>query len=300
MLDFVGIGAQKTGTTWLYEWLKQHPEIHFPYVKEISFWSAHYPQSLENPRYRKNMDWYRGIFNHWDEETLKNNPIKRETLVYRRNWFDHIMAWMDRSSKLTGNDHTPLQWQPPKIKLGEISPTYCYFENAGVLPVIREFAPDLRIIYIIRHPFDRAWSSAQMAVKRAEMKPDEASDQWYIDHFRSYLGQKYGDYIHAIHDWCAVFPKEQFLLLKYEDILVKPVEILHQCCSHIGVKDADYFSRLPAEKIAQKIFAGSGAKLRPSLLPVLHELHDEKITLLKQDYGIDYTTYPVPELEQAA
>jgi hypothetical protein len=30
MLDFLGIGAQKAGTTWLYERLSQHPAVRFP------------------------------------------------------------------------------------------------------------------------------------------------------------------------------------------------------------------------------------------------------------------------------
>lgn len=27
MLDFLGIGAQKSGTTWLYEQLRRHPQV---------------------------------------------------------------------------------------------------------------------------------------------------------------------------------------------------------------------------------------------------------------------------------
>ncbi|HET7394821.1 MAG TPA: sulfotransferase domain-containing protein, partial [Gammaproteobacteria bacterium] len=36
-LTFLGIGAQKAGTTWLAKWLSMHPEVHMP-VKEIHFW----------------------------------------------------------------------------------------------------------------------------------------------------------------------------------------------------------------------------------------------------------------------
>src|SRR5262249_41035314 len=36
--DFLGIGAQKAATTWLYENLKRHPEIEFPAGKEVHFW----------------------------------------------------------------------------------------------------------------------------------------------------------------------------------------------------------------------------------------------------------------------
>lgn len=38
MLRFLGIGAQKAGTTWLYQILRQHPEIGFPLGKEGHYW----------------------------------------------------------------------------------------------------------------------------------------------------------------------------------------------------------------------------------------------------------------------
>jgi hypothetical protein len=41
MIDFVGIGAQKAGTTWLYEHLRRHPTISFPAGKEVHFWDRH-------------------------------------------------------------------------------------------------------------------------------------------------------------------------------------------------------------------------------------------------------------------
>ena len=53
MLKFLGIGAQKAGTTWLYERLRWHPGLAFPAGKEIHFWDQfrHY-----------GLDWYRGRF----------------------------------------------------------------------------------------------------------------------------------------------------------------------------------------------------------------------------------------------
>ena len=38
MVDFLGIGVQKGGTTWLYHQLARHPQVAFPAGKEIHFW----------------------------------------------------------------------------------------------------------------------------------------------------------------------------------------------------------------------------------------------------------------------
>lgn len=39
--DFLGIGAQKAGTTWLYEHLRPHPDLFLPDTKELHFWDMH-------------------------------------------------------------------------------------------------------------------------------------------------------------------------------------------------------------------------------------------------------------------
>ncbi|MEM9709169.1 MAG: hypothetical protein AAF871_10290, partial [Pseudomonadota bacterium] len=44
MLDnlFIGAGAMKAGTTWLYQILERHPEIYFSFEKEIHYFYASY------------------------------------------------------------------------------------------------------------------------------------------------------------------------------------------------------------------------------------------------------------------
>jgi hypothetical protein len=41
MLNFLGIGAQKAGTTWLFKRLSMHPNIYFPRGKEMHFWDKY-------------------------------------------------------------------------------------------------------------------------------------------------------------------------------------------------------------------------------------------------------------------
>lgn len=53
MIDFIGIGAQKSGTSWVYACLYEHPEICAP-IKEIHFFSR--------PRYAKGRAWYEAHF----------------------------------------------------------------------------------------------------------------------------------------------------------------------------------------------------------------------------------------------
>lgn len=53
MVDFIGLGAQKAGTSWVYACLYEHPEICAP-IKEIHFFSRH--------RFANGQDWYESNF----------------------------------------------------------------------------------------------------------------------------------------------------------------------------------------------------------------------------------------------
>jgi hypothetical protein len=44
--DFLGIGAQKAGTTWLYKNLRCHPELFLPNEKELHYFDWNYDRSL--------------------------------------------------------------------------------------------------------------------------------------------------------------------------------------------------------------------------------------------------------------
>ncbi len=62
MVDFIGVGAQKSGTSWAYACLYEHPEICAP-VKEIHFFSR--------PRYEEGKEWYEGHFKKCEEGLLR-------------------------------------------------------------------------------------------------------------------------------------------------------------------------------------------------------------------------------------
>jgi len=59
--DFIGIGAQRAGTTRLYEFFKQHPEICMPrHRKEVHYFDRYY---------NKGERWYRSLFDNCKGKT---------------------------------------------------------------------------------------------------------------------------------------------------------------------------------------------------------------------------------------
>ncbi|MDC8830338.1 sulfotransferase family protein [Alteromonas gilva] len=58
-IDFLGIGVQRAGTTWLHNCLSEHPELCLPQQKELQFFNAFY---------NKGYDWYFDQFKPKDLE----------------------------------------------------------------------------------------------------------------------------------------------------------------------------------------------------------------------------------------
>jgi hypothetical protein len=70
---FLIIGAQKCGTTWFHEMLRQHPQVYLPDVKEVQFFTR-----LEHNRFSshdKGWDWYQSLYaEHADKVTGDVTP----------------------------------------------------------------------------------------------------------------------------------------------------------------------------------------------------------------------------------
>ncbi len=237
MIHFLGIGAQKAGTTWLFRHLARHPGIAFPAGKELHFWNR-FPNAEPN-------------------EYLQRFPAC-----------------------------------DPGVRQGEITPAYALLE-ADSIARVRAANPELRVIYCLRNPIERAWSSALMAVHRAEMLPDEASDHWFIDHFRSAGSVGRGDYLTTYRRWRAVFGTEPLLLLRFEDVVERPAELLERCARHIGATQGWYRDGQDVD-LSERVFAGPDLPIRPALRQELERLYARDIDALERELGWDLTAWRTP------
>lgn len=223
MLKFLGVGAQKAGTTWLYNALKNHRLICFPQGKELHFW---------------------------------NNDIDEEKINKYLNVFHH-----------------------PTLTEGEITPAYGHIGKCKI-EAIYHYLPDIKIIYIMRNPMERAWSSALMALKRSEMNFDEASNQWFIDHFYSAGSLARGDYKKSLQNWYGVYPPENILLLVFEDMIMKPEETIKVIFEHLDINTPST-QEIKSWRLENKIFVGSGYRIRPEFRYILNSIYREKIIALE-------------------
>ncbi len=72
-LDFIGIGAAKSGTSWLSDNLRKHPQIYFPEEKELTYFNQtlHRLPGVVNPRSENALDWYHDFYKEAKIEQIK-------------------------------------------------------------------------------------------------------------------------------------------------------------------------------------------------------------------------------------
>ncbi len=62
-IDFIGVGVERSGTTWLFECLRDHPQVCVSKYKETDFFK-------DDNKYNKGIDFYKSFFSHCSKEKI--------------------------------------------------------------------------------------------------------------------------------------------------------------------------------------------------------------------------------------
>lgn len=116
---------------------------------------------------------------------------------------------------------------------GEASPSYSKSRDfAGVAERIAQSLPNVRLIYIVREPIERAEAQYRHGVIHGvlpddrEMKPGHQEYEHILDTSR------YGRQLSAYLEY---FPAKSILVLDFGDLVSKPQMVMDQVFAHIGV-----------------------------------------------------------------
>ena len=192
--DFLVIGAQRAGTTWLHRVLQQHPNLWLPPVKEL-----HYFDKLDTKRTildakERRRVGFRGL--------ITIDPWFFRYWLMRRSdaWYEALFRQAQRKGRLTG----------------EITPAYATLDE-DVLRRIRRTNNDIKLVFIMRDPVERAWSAVNNAVKKGSIKGSPTVDTM-IERARSPGTASRSAYAQTIKRVEAVFPHSQIRYCFFEDL----------------------------------------------------------------------------------
>lgn len=274
-IDFIGIGAQKAGTTWLFKQLKLLPDFSFPVLKELHYFSRSpdYASSsfLAEPRLVNRL-----MDEEWTKRALekirskKDEPRKAE---WYAKWFfsdytdDWYLSLFDASAPFKG----------------EISPSYALLQPKDISGMYR-LAPEARIIFLLRNPVDRAWS--QYRFYKGWYKKDFDFNQAKTEDIIRFMdaeGQELrSDYLSTLRNYEQVYPKDQILVGFYDAIGEQPAELMEEVVRFIGGDAGDIAKYCQLEK---KYTVSPAAPMPPEVRDYLKEKYRSQIEQLALRFG---------------
>ncbi len=175
-LDFIGIGLERSATTWIFECIKEHRQICCSKYKEVKFFSQKTQFEGEDDKYSRGLKYYQSYFKH-----CQSNQIK-----------------------------------------GEFSPHY-FFEKKSADRIKKHFS-NVKLILCLRNPIDRIYSFYWYEKTRGKIPYNSFEETINSEKF-SYL-IKEGYYFEYLQYYLRLFPKENILILLYEDIAKNPIKFL--------------------------------------------------------------------------
>lgn len=212
--DFLVIGTKRGGTTSLFNYMLMHPGI-----------LGLYPQV----RGRKSTDYF---FRHFD----------RGEQWYRSHF--HTARFRGRVGDRLG--YAPLG--------GEASPFYMW--DPRVAQRAFDLSGRLKAIVLLRDPVERAWSHYQERVQNG-VEPLSFVDAlaaeesriagererllndpgYHSDAYDWYPYRARGVYLPQLENWTSVFPSEQLLVLRSEDMYADVQGVFDAVCQFLGLPD---------------------------------------------------------------
>jgi len=156
--------------------------------------------------------------------------------------------YFDRDEFFTGEPdyqeyHSFFSQNTQGKQLGEATPIYMYWEQAPRR--IWEYNPKMKIIMVLRNPIDRAYSHWNM--ERSKGREDLSFlEGVYAEEGRcrdssplqdrkySYVDR--GFYTNQLKRMLQYFPREQVLVLKYDDFKKQPDDLLRKICIFLNIR----------------------------------------------------------------
>ncbi|WP_462174963.1 sulfotransferase family protein [Pseudoalteromonas gelatinilytica] len=201
--DFFVIGAAKSGTTAIYDYLKQHPEIYLPKVKETNY------------------------FHFFDRNIIYNGPSDMDEI--------------GRFSIKNKAEYLSLYNGKENYKCGDISPVYLF--DKLVPKRIYNANPNAKIIAILREPASRAISQYNHAKRqlRENLDFEDAlaveEDRLASGYEFFWAYKSAGYYFKQLKEYYDVFGKDKILVINYDDFKRDSEGALEKIFGFLGVKE---------------------------------------------------------------
>ena len=232
--DFIGIGAQKAGTTWLHRNLSVHPQIFMP-RKEVHYFDRKIDDrsnAISRLLGRRPSD------KQWRRQTKHWLGLHTKSHSWRKLLWDlkfHMRSYDD--------DWYASVFEPAQGRVtGEITPAYSALDK-GKVARVHGLAPDAKIIFMMRNPIERLWSQAVMSFDKLEKgSASSVSEKRFLRRIGNASFGSLTDYLRTLDTWRLFYPEERIFIGFLEDVHFFPEDFLQTV---FGFLDVDPLFRPP-------------------------------------------------------
>lgn len=206
----LGAGAQKTGTSWLFDYFSGFDEITCPPLKELHVFDVKYRPDL-CARFCFSM---LGQLRDMLDERISSGDLefddKLKFLIARARMVYDLSAYLDYFDSIMKDGAT---------HMCEITPAYSLIGADGLAEMKDLFAQaglKLKIIFLMRDPIDRYYSALRMRQIKTKGKVNEEKD--FLEYLHNPMLFERGRYDITIRNLLSVFPEKDIYFGFYEDL----------------------------------------------------------------------------------
>ena len=254
--DFMIIGPQRTGTTWLHAHLRFHPQVMLSEPKELYFFSS---LKTRHP----------------------NRFVSDELAHYLRFFRDPL--WL-RAAKTGWSLWKYRQVYHPIVR-GEATASYAALDP-DVIADITALNPDLRAILMIRNPVERAWSHAKKdLVRNRKRNFADVSDEEFCAFFRDPYQLRCGHYLDQYENWSAQLRPGHLFVGSFDDIATRPEELMLDVMRFLGVRaERGYID----PSVRSPVNPTEATRIPPQHRRFLEDLFADDLAKLKARFGLSW------------
>ncbi|MDP4556228.1 sulfotransferase [Halomonas meridiana] len=229
MIDnlFLSVGAMKAGTTWLYEQLKDHPDVAFTPEKEIHYFAN--VVGIENQlNYRSRLLKLKAVM----EKYYHGNPSFLSEKVDEIAWY----AKYANKKEIDNDWYVSLFEGCEKKYKADFSNLYCQMESDG-WENVHLVSERVKAVYTLRDPLKRLWSHYKFHHKWVGKEDDVLKDGFsaFKETLKKPWFYKNMDYSGNLKRVESGVGKENLLVLYFEDFRENPQEESDKLCEFLGI-----------------------------------------------------------------
>jgi len=281
--NFFVVGAAKSGTTSLYYYLKQHPEVYMSPIKETNFFSTDIDPDNFSRLYKK-------LYKSKKLDLEKYTSSSMDKLVwgaYVREWEHYVRLFQSAQNEKA---------------IGEVSNSYLYSKVAAS-NIYNNF-PNAKIVMILRNPVQRAFShylanirdgkARRSLIEEIELDNNRRKKGWGV----SALYIELGMYYEQVKRYLDLFPRKNVRIILYDEYMKNTSMVMEDLFSFLNISrnvKIDFTKRYNAARIPKNknvIYLVTQMNLKRAVFHLIPEAYKKRVK------DLFFSRVEKPELEK--